>query len=334
VSNAGHAEVHVLAHRRTPFLEIRQIRYFVAIYEARSVKKASTRLLVAQSALSQQLAQLEDELGVQLFTRSPHGVLPTAFGELFYDHSLEILRKISDAVESVRQFGQNPRGIVNVGMLETISIVLGLPLLQSVKQRLPDVQLQLTEDISANLKGKLKEGEIELAVVFDDGVWEGLSAQPLVTERLYLVSRASVTPGKPVTLPEALSFPLVLPDTRDGLRIIIESAAHRAGLTISNLVSEVSSLTVIKNAVLQGLGATILPISCVSIEVQQGALQAQEIAVPDVACTVVLCTRKGAPLPQAAASVFRLTVATATELCTDNNWVGGAIVQDGTASHS
>src|SRR3954452_8179321 len=63
--------------RRGPALEIRHLRYFVAIYEAGSVTKASLRVMVAQSALSQQLAQLEDELGVLLFARSPQGVAPT-----------------------------------------------------------------------------------------------------------------------------------------------------------------------------------------------------------------------------------------------------------------
>jgi LysR family transcriptional regulator, nitrogen assimilation regulatory protein len=312
-------------------LEIRQIRYFVAIYEAGSVTKASARLLIAQSALSQQLAQLEDALGVQLFTRSPQGVSPTAFGQMFYDHSIEILHRLSDAVESVRQLGQNPRGAVTLGMPESISIVLGLPLLQGVKERFPDVSLRLTEDVSGNLKERLKEGRLDLAIVFDDGIGEGLSAEPLVTERLYLISRApagAAAPTDAVTLSHALASPLVLYDPRDGLRIIVESAARKAQLAVSNLVAEVSSLTVIKNAVFQGVGATILPISCVSAEVQQGVLQAQEITNPDVRCTVVLCTRKDALLALVAASVFRLTVATVKQLCTDRQWIGGAIAPE------
>jgi LysR family nitrogen assimilation transcriptional regulator len=312
-------------------LEIRQIRYFVAIYEAGSVTKASARLLVAQSALSQQLAQLEDELGVQLFTRSPQGVSPTAFGQLFYDHSLEILRRLSDAVESVRQLGQHPRGTVAIGMPESISIVFGLPLLQNLKQRFPDVHLRLTEDLGANLKAKLKEGRLDLAVLFDDGMCQGLSAEPLVTARLHLVSRGAAgaaAPADAVTLAHALAPPLFLPDARDGLRTIIEDAARAAGLAVSNLAAEVSSLAVIKDAVLKGVGATILPLSCVAAEVRRGALRAQEITDPEIHCTVVLCTRRDALLARAAASVFRLTAATARELCNDEEWVGAAIAPD------
>jgi LysR family transcriptional regulator, nitrogen assimilation regulatory protein len=277
--------------------------------------------------LSQQLAQLEDELGVQLFTRSPQGMSPTAFGEMFYEHSLEVLQRLSDAVKSVRQLGQNPRGTVTVGMPESISIVLGLPLLQSVKERFPDVYLHLTQDLMANLKERLKEGTLDFAILFEGVVNDGLSTEPLVEERLYLVSRGTASPTGAITLSDALASPLVLPDRGDGLRSIIENAAHTARMGISNLVCEVNSLTVIKNAVLQGVGATILPISCVAAEVQQGALQAQEITNPEVRCTVALCTRKDTLLDQAAASVYRVIITTAKDLCVNKRWVGGVIVQ-------
>lgn len=308
-------------------MEIRQIRYFVAIYEAGSVTKASLRMRVAQSALSQQLAQLEDELGVPLFTRSPLGVSPTAFGQMFYDHSREILQRLNDAVESVRQLGQNPKGTVAVGIPETFSVVLGLPLLQNAKQRFPEVHLRLTEDLSGNLKERLREGRLDLAILFDDGMNDALSMTPLVDEALFLISRRAGVQPDTVTLSDALGSPLILPDLRDGLRRIIENAARTAGNRISNLVSEVSSLTVIKNAVLKGLGATILPRSAVPAELQLEAVRAQAIN-PPIRVTAALCTRKDALLDRATASVFRLTASTAKELCANTSWAGGTVVEE------
>jgi LysR family nitrogen assimilation transcriptional regulator len=308
-------------------VEIRQIRYFVAIYETGSVTKASARLLVAQSALSQQLAQLESELGVPLFTRSPQGVSPTAFGQMFYEHAREILQRLSDAVESVRQLGQNPTGTVAVGMPETISVVLGLPLLQNAKQRFPEINLRLTEDLSGNLKERLREGRLDLAILFDDGVNDAFAVTPLLEEPLFLVSKRAPNQPDTVALSTALGSPLVLPDLRDGLRRNIENAARTAGMRISNLVSEVSSLTVIKNAVLQGLGATIVPISAVASELEQGAVRAQTID-PPIRVAVALCTRKDALLDRAMASVFRLAALTAKELCANKSWVGGRILEE------
>lgn len=305
-------------------MEIRQIRYFVAIYEAGSVTKAAARLLVAQSALSQQLAHLEQELGVPLFVRSPQGVAATEFGRIFYEHSLDVLRRIGEAIASVRQFGQNPGGTVAVGMVESISIVLGLPLLQKAKKQFPDIYVRLSEDLSINLKARVKDGSLDLAILFDDGIEDGLVAQPLVAEDLFLISRERAERDSVVSVARALTPPLVLPDARDGLRTIIEKAALDAGVKLSNLVSEVGSLTVIKNAAIQGIASTLLPMSCVAGEVEQGLLTAYPLADPGIRCTIVLCTRENAQLTHAAASVFRSAVTAARELCVGERWVGAA----------
>jgi LysR family nitrogen assimilation transcriptional regulator len=251
-------------------------------------------------------------------------VSPSDFGQLFYEQSREILQRLSDAVESVRQLGQNPKGTVRVGMPETISVVLGLAMLQNAKQRFPEVKVLLTEDLSENLKDRLSEGRLDLAILFEDGMNEALTATPLVDEDLVFVSQQAAQNQDAITLSDALRLPLVLPDLRDGVRQTIENVAQTSGMRISNLVSEVSSLTVIKNAVLQGMGATILPISAVAAELQQKTVHALAID-PPIRATVALYTRKDALLDRAAASVFRLIASTAKELCTNTSWVGGRL---------
>jgi LysR family transcriptional regulator, nitrogen assimilation regulatory protein len=310
-----------LPRRKGTSLELRQIRYFVAIYETGSVTKAAARVLVAQSALSQQLAHLEDDLGVRLFTRTPHGVFPTAFGRKFYEGSLDILHRLSDAVDSVRRLAENPNGVVTVGMPQAISMVLGLPLLQRVNARLPDVRLRFAEDLSVTLKEKLKEGRLDMAVLCDDGMSDGLASEPLVDQSLYIVTSGAKGSSAPVSLAEALTAPLVLPDRRDGLRIAVELAASSAGLSLPAL-SEVSSLTVLKKAVLEDMAATILPLPCVWHEVEHGLIRARRIADARARCKIALFTRDQALLDPAAASVFRLIVDTAGELCQNERWQG------------
>jgi len=215
-----------------------------------------------------------------------------------------------------------------VGMPESISIVLGLPLLQNAKQRFPDTYLRLSEDLSVNLKARVKDGSLDLAILFDDGIEEGIAARPLVAEDLFFVSQQRPDRGSVVSVADALDSPLVLPDVRDGLRTIIENAALAADVTLPHVVSEIGSLTVIKNAVLQGVGSTLLPMSCVASEVEQGLLSAQAVADPGIRCTVVLCTRKDAQLTHAAASVFQSAVTTARELCIGEGWVGAIPLAD------
>jgi LysR family nitrogen assimilation transcriptional regulator len=309
--------------------ELRQLRYFVAIFEEGSVTKAAMRLFVAQSALSSQLAQLEDELGVQLLTRSPQGVSPTAFGQTFYEHAIAILKHVTDAIEAVRQHGQSLQGTVVVGMPECISVVLGLPLLTAATQRFPELCLRLSEDPSGILKDHLKEGKLNMAIVFDDGRLEGLSTEPLVDERLYLISRdrrAAISDTVP--LATALACPLILPDERDGFRAQIDHLARNTGIGIPHLVSEISSLSVLKSAVLQGMASTIMPISSVQPEIDQGLLHAQEIDDPRAFSRVALCTRKNDLLDRTAASVFRLLTATAKELCGNGQWSGAVVARE------
>jgi len=306
-------------------LELRQIRYFVAIYETGSVTKASARLFVAQSALSQQLAHLEAELGVQLFARTAQGVHPTAQGRRFYQHALALLDLLGRAVESVRQLDGEPSGIVKLGMPESVSVTLGLPLLEAVRRELTQVGLQLVEEPSSDLKERLHDGRIDLAILIDTQL-DGLAARALIDERLHLVSsRRDRAPAAVVTLADALAHPLVLPDRRDGLRRVIEKAARAAKRPIANLVSEVGSLTVIKNAVAQGVARSILPLSCVADEVERGVLRASPITAPDLTCTVSLYTRKDELLDQAAASVVDLALATAKDLCRLKAWAGGSL---------
>jgi len=82
-------------------LEIRQIKYFLAVVDSGSVSRAAGRLFVAQSALSKQISDLETDLDVQLLHRSRSGVFPTESGKVFYEYGKAILKQMSDAREAV-----------------------------------------------------------------------------------------------------------------------------------------------------------------------------------------------------------------------------------------
>src|SRR5260221_12120695 len=83
-------------------MELRHLRYFVAVAEALNFTKASARLRVAQPALSRQMTDLEDEIGVDLMKRSPRGVTLTAEGKLFLDEVRELLKRADESLEKVR----------------------------------------------------------------------------------------------------------------------------------------------------------------------------------------------------------------------------------------
>ena len=152
-------------------------------------------------------------------------------------------------------------------------------------------------------------------------------------EKLYLISRPGhngAPSSKAVTLATALSSPLILSDMQHSVRARIEECAKTAGYRIANLVAETNSLTVIKNAVLDGMGLTILPISAVMSELERESLLAQEIIDPSVSCTVSVCWPRSIATNHAALCVARLIVAAATDIRATGRWPGAQPAHDQT----
>lgn len=305
-------------------MELRQLRYFVAIVDHGSLSRAALVLHVAQPALTQQLRQLEDELGVQLLHRTAQGVLSTDAGKVFYEHALAILKQVADAQAAVVQSAERPSGSVTLGLPHSISGALALPLLTAIRARYPEITLQLTEEITGSLAEQLRAGRLNLAVLFDDGQLGGFAATPLVEEELRFICRpdAPEADGRDsLTLRDALAATLILPGPQHGVRPRIESTARAAGLATHGVI-EINSIAILKSAILAGMGATILPVAPVQAEVERGTMRALSIHGPAIARTVVLCTSRNIPLTNAAAAVSRLVVQVAHDLCADGAWPG------------
>jgi LysR family nitrogen assimilation transcriptional regulator len=305
-------------------MELRQLRYFVAIVDHGSLSRAALVLHVAQPALTQQLRQLEEELGVQLLHRSAQGVLSTDAGKVFYEHAQAILKQVADAQAAVVQSAERPSGSVTLGLPHSISDALALPLLTAIRQRYPEITLQLTEEITGSLAEQLRAGRINLAVLFDDGQLGSFAAIPLVEEELRFICRADAPAAAghdSLTLRAALDTTLILPGLQHGVRPRIESTARAAGLATHGVI-EINSIAILKSAILAGMGATILPVAPVQAEVERGAMRALAILDPAIARTVVLCTSRNIPLTNAAAAVSRLVVQVAHDLCAGGHWIG------------
>jgi LysR family nitrogen assimilation transcriptional regulator len=305
-------------------MELRQLRYFVAIVDHGSLSRAALILHVAQPALTQQLRQLEQELGVQLLHRTAQGVLSTDAGKVFYEHAQAILKQVADARSAVAQSAERPSGSVTLGLPHSISGALALPLLMATRAQYPEITLQLTEELTGNLSDQLKSGRVNLAVLFDDGQLSQFATTPLADEELHFICRADAAYAQgeqSLTLEQALATTLILPGLQHGVRPRIESVARDAGLSLSNVI-EINSIAILKSALLADMGATILPSAPVLDELQRGALRAQRIHSPSISRTVVLCGSRNIPLTNAAAAISRLVRQVSDQLCADGSWAG------------
>lgn len=309
-------------------MELRQLRYFVAIVDQGSLSRAALVLHVAQPALTQQLRQLEQELGVQLLLRSPQGVQSTDAGRVFYEHAQAILKQVEDARSAVTQSAERPSGSVSLGLPQSISGALALPLLSAVRSHYPEIALQLTEELTGSLAEQLKSGRLNLAVLFDDGQLTPFSCTPLIEEELRFICRsgsAFTPPQATIGLAQALQATLILPGARLGVRPRIESVTRAAGLATSNVI-EINSIAILKSALLADMGATILPVAPVLAELEQGVLQSYAIHDPAISRTVALCASRNIPLTNAAAAVGKLVRQVSAELCDSGYWVGARLL--------
>ncbi len=310
-------------------MELRQLRYFLAIAEHGTFSKAASKVFVAQSALSHQLAQLEDELGARLFERSRRGAELTEAGVVFHAYALSILRQVEDAASSVSGLTDSPAGKVVFGIPHSASQALALPLLNAVRQELPKVQLELTEELTGNLIRQLLAGSLHMAILFDDGALDDFISEPLVAEKMSLIYRADAGDKQTranISFREALAKPLILPAQPHGVRPLIEQQAAQAGLLAPNVVAEISSISILRTSLLAGLGCTILPVMPLKAELDSGALIARSIRAPGVQRVVALCRSRHIPLSTAAASVGALAAKVVRALCQQGLWVDGRYI--------
>lgn len=311
-------------------MELRQLRYFVAIVDHGSLSRAALALHIAQPALTQQLRQLEEELGTQLVHRSAQGVTSTEPGKIFYEHAQAILKQIGDARQAVSQSTNRPSGAVTLGLPHSISGALALPLLIAVQQSYPEISLQLTEELTGNLSEQLKSGRINLSVLFDDGQLTQFSTTPLVREEMYFIWRAKSRFGKTrrnITLAQAATFPLILPNLQHGVRPGIETAVAGIGMKLEQVI-EINSVTILKSALLADMGATILPLAPLREEIARGDILFCPLLKPSISRRVVLCASKSIPLTNAAAAVARLVHQVSADLCVQGRWQGASLLEE------
>ncbi len=247
-------------------MDMRQLRYFVQIVESGSLAKASRQLFIAQPALSQQMARLEEEVGKPLLVRSSRGVTPTENGTALYHHSKFMLRQLDQAVSVARQDSAALSGRVTLGLAPTTNCQLGLPLMRHLREKLPGVIVNVVEGLSGHLEHMTRVGQLDLAVLFHLRAAAELSVEPLLEEELFVVlpkaSRLVAAERKSLAMAEVATLPLILPSPGHGLRRRIALEFDRANVNIDP-VAEIDSLPLLMHCLADGMGVTIKPMAAI-----------------------------------------------------------------------
>jgi LysR family tcuABC transcriptional regulator len=312
-------------------MELRQLRTFVRVVELGSMGRAAADLGVVTSALSQQISRLESELSTRLLSRTATGVVPTDAGLAFLRQAQLALRHADDAVRAAQQ--QRLSGHVSVGLAPTTGAVLGLPLMQAMRERYPDVRLHLVESLSGYLTDMLNARRLDLAVLFRADDARRWSVMPLLSERLFLIASPTL-PGLAglkgngrVRLASLGGLPLILPTGTHGLRATLDAAFAAARFT-PQIAAEIDSLALLMDAVRAGLGATLQPGAAVSrVDMRPDApqLRVREVADAAAARPSLLVSVSDGELSPAALATRVVLAGVARTLVRQGHWPGATL---------
>lgn len=244
-------------------MEIRQLRYFVAVSDDLHFRRAAARLGIAQPFLSRQISQLEDELGAPLFYRSRRDVRLSPEGQVLLARARDILARVQESTEAVRRARQGKIGTLEIAYSPALEIRVLPRVLRLFRRRYPSVAARLFPQTSAEQHENLRNRRIDAGFMLvpprDDG---SLEATSIAKDRLVLVAPADHPlgrcPGTPLAKLEGEPFVglsrTIAPEFHDH----VISATRSAGVTL-RIAAEAKSIHEALSLAASGLGVTLLP---------------------------------------------------------------------------
>lgn len=242
-------------------MEFHQLTYFLAAAQTENFRKAAELSLVAQSALSRQIAALEDELGVALFTRKNKRVTLTPAGQEFAIRVRNAMEELQEGQQWLMQLQAGQRGTLLIGCIESLTTAFLPETFAAFHQRYPDVRLKVRVNHTDELITSVEQGEVELGLILDPRLQsELLIVKELFRQPLHLLISArhplARTHATGVTLEQAIAEPLLLLDESSRMGQITKRIFAQRGLRVQPLV-EIESVEGLKEMVRQGIGVTL-----------------------------------------------------------------------------
>ena len=304
-------------------MDIKQLRSFITISETKNITKAATLLNIVQPAVSRQIHLLEDELGVELFERSRHGMHLTHEGKILEVYARRALKEIETAKIELTSSDGALEGTVNIGVLASLSELLSISLMHVIKSKYPKVNVKITVGYSGHLKDWLENGEIDLALIYGSVSSKFLDLQPLVREQLWLIGpyASELDSERPIELKDMASYDLILPYAPHRLRTLIEQGFHKAKHELK-ISAEVNDLNVQKQLVKEGFGFTILPLVTIKNELGQHAFKAAPIHHPDFIREIGLALPNTRHISKLVHTIAQEVVQVSHQTVLNRQWIG------------
>ncbi|MBM7609255.1 LysR family transcriptional activator of glutamate synthase operon [Lysinibacillus composti] len=242
-------------------MELRQLRYFVEVAEREHISEAAEHLHVAQSAISRQIANLEEELGASLFERVGRNVKLTPIGKVFLEHTLIALKAIDFAAKQVEEYLDPAKGTIKIGFPTSLASYVLPTVISAFKKDYPDVSFHLRQGSYRFLIDAVKNRELNLAflgpVPQKD---ESIDTTILFSESIHVLLPANhrFANEESVHLHDLRNENFVLFPQGYILNKVAVDACKAAGF-MPNVTSEGEDMDALKGLVAAGIGVTLLP---------------------------------------------------------------------------
>lgn len=286
-------------------MDIKRLHAFAKIVDIGSITRASSILHIAQPALSQQVAYLENHFGKPLLVRSKRGVVPTEAGKLLYRHCQIILKQMDQAELEISTSDESLSGFVSVGFAPlSLGSLVATQLVTAILEEHPGIVLHINEIVGGVISELIMAGKMDLALIYNPGGIPGVSFDPVQTEELYFVTTGPYhSDSGEITLAEAAEAPLVLPSEIHTIRQVIDTAITRSRLK-TRVIAQTESISVLAGLVGDGLGSTILPISAAQAIVRRvPETRFYRVHKPNMKVNMAICVSDQLPLSEPAAAV-------------------------------
>jgi DNA-binding transcriptional LysR family regulator len=238
-------------------IDFRSIETFLWVANLRSFRGAAEKLNTTQPAVSMRIAQLEDLLGVRLLERDRRIVAPTPKGQELIGYAERLMRLRAEMIEAVGD-RSTMRGIVRLGTSETIVHTWLPALIERVNAAYPNLELEIEVDITPNLRERLGNKDIDLAMLLGPVNDPNVHSRPLCSFPLAFMAGSKLRlPDKPADLETIARYPIVTFSRNTHPYIVLREMFARAGLAVTIHAS--ASLATVVRMALDGIGIAVIP---------------------------------------------------------------------------
>lgn len=255
-------------------MEIRQLKAFLAIAEAKTFTAGARRVNVTQAAISMQIRQLEDEVGLQLFTRTPRRVILTEAGEYLLDRARKILREHDTALAEIAELGGVEHGRLRIGSASAEFATMQLPhILQGLREEFPNSELAVSAGTSQTLVDKIMHGEIDIAFVSLPVENSSITTDLLFSDEIVAIAHPShpMANERYISAAALAGEKLILGERGGNTRRMIDDFFNAANVR-PNITMELSRQEAINQMVENNLGVGTAGSKTIANEIREGRL--------------------------------------------------------------